>query len=677
MFSKPIESSIRTSVLIILKAAKKKADIYFTKNITAKINRLDDFETLKFIDKELRLVKRKIKKSKYPFYIENCNSPDWIVSQFASRAYLLNIDESEELKEAVFIGVYRNKLRTKVNKLLEKTPVYSYDKFINGEINNFFLHFPQYRNLSEEDFYKIIKWQSENVIYIISYESSMLIKKIQNHCLEIDDPFYFLRLQNTLIENLICYKGKSPNELKELLSKLYFFEDFDFGKFDNSVLMENYKLYRKDDFQWHKTDYNSIKKILDIIKGKPTGLFSNEFLVFRTIDRIGFWINGIINESQIQNEYIIPDYQRELENVQFEAQEEIEKLADTMYDFINNEEHNSENIKKYLLNLYENNRFKYNKINDKGLLHMLADDRQDILINYFTTNAFFRNNTEQVANNLKELIIVREVAWDILVAHDNFFDNKNIYDTIDNGFSDINLLINKMVLNKKLYKAGKKAQMDFFSNFHKYSLPIDYHFQNVHDELKKVFSIAIKNLQKILDDAEPSNKVIYLQSRIKEIKHSELLFKQYDDDHDFKRTVNKYSNLFKEFLTIEAEFLKETINISLTVPEKEQPKLLESNATFDTILNRKNQDFIIKMLDDLSVTIDGKAIISERKKGSIRGIVEALKEHKILPNKSLDQLCKILGDKIDLKINSKLDVSNVCHEYKTEANKYISANYII
>ncbi|RKR08193.1 hypothetical protein C8C83_5428 [Flavobacterium sp. 90] len=675
MFNRPIDNSIRSEVVGSLKAATKKAEKYYNENITSKIEGLDIFESLKIIDQEFKLVKRKIKKSKYPFYTENCTSADWLVSQFASRAYLLNIDETKDLKKAVFLGIYRNKLRAQRNELLAESPAYTYEKFVNGEINSFFHHYPQYRNLSEEDFYKIIKWQSEKVIAIISYESSMLIEKIQQHCLEIDDPFFFIMMQKTIIKNLMDYTGNDPNDLKILLSQLYIFEDFNLEEFENDALLENYRSFANNEFHWNKADYNSIKNLSDVMQGGPKKVFTNEFLVFHTIEKIGFWLGTLVNESRIQQPYILPDYEKELEKVQREAAQEIENLADAMYNYINDEENSEKEVKNYLLKLYDANRIRYNKIKEKDILHMLADDRQHVLINYFTTNAFFRNNIGETAENLKELIIVRELAWEILVAHNNFFDNKNIFITLDNDFSDINMLINKMVLNKKLYKAGKKAQMDFFSNYDKYSVPIDYHFQNVHEELKKVFTIALNKLQKILDNAEPSKKVLYLQSRIKEIKQRELLFKQYQDESDFKYAVDKYSVLFKEFLTIEADFLRETFNAPPEVLEVKQKHLLEIKPEFGTITNKRNQKFIMQLLEDLGLTIDGKANISERKKGAVRGIVEALKQNKILPDKSLEILCKIIGDKIGLPINSKLDVSNISEQYKKEAEKYISENY--
>lgn len=282
-----------------------------------------------------------------------------------------------------------------------------------------------------------------------------------------------------------------------------------------------------------------------------------------------------------------------------------------------------------------------------------------------------------VANNLRELIIVHELSWYILVAHNDYFKTKNICDTQDYGISDITMLLNKMVLDKKLYKAGKKAMDNFFLNFEKYSLPFDYHIKNIQEELSNVFSIALKNLQEILDDAEPTNKVIFLQSRIKEIKQRELEYKQYEKEFNFDQRENRYSDLFKEFLIIEADFIKETIHIPrLPNIGYQQPKqLLDTKETLETIVNENDQLFIFKMMEDLSITLNGKSKLGERKKGAIRGVVEALKENKIFPDKSLDSLSRILAEKIGLKINSKLDFSETSQKYKKEANNYISNNY--
>lgn len=180
MFSKLINSSLKIKVNTILKSAKRKADKAFAENIASKTKDLDDFESLKIIDREYKALKKKIKRSDYPFYIENSNTPEWLLTQFASRTNLLNIDESSELEEAIYLGKYRSNISKNIVKILKKIPSYSYEQFVNGEVCRFFLFFKEYKNIAEDDYYKIIKWQSENIISIINYEISMLIKKFKS-----------------------------------------------------------------------------------------------------------------------------------------------------------------------------------------------------------------------------------------------------------------------------------------------------------------------------------------------------------------------------------------------------------------------------------------------------------------------------------------------------------------
>ena len=175
-FSKPINSSIKLKVKTIFKSSKRKADKVYSENIASRVKGLDNFESLKILDSEYQIVKKKIKKSKYPFYIENSNVPEWVITQFASRTYLLNIDESIELEESIFLGKYKDNLFKAIEKIRKDIPLYTFEKFINGEICNYFFSFINHRNLSEEDFYKMVQWQFAPIFKIVSYECTFFIK---------------------------------------------------------------------------------------------------------------------------------------------------------------------------------------------------------------------------------------------------------------------------------------------------------------------------------------------------------------------------------------------------------------------------------------------------------------------------------------------------------------------
>ena len=157
ILSKPINNSIKVKVNTILKAAKRRADNYFDENIKSKIKDLDNYDRLVILQEEYEKIKKSIQKSEYIFYIEYASSPDWLISQYASRTFLLNIDESEILEEAVFIDKYRSNLYKAIEKIRKEIPLYTYDDFTNGKICKYFQTFKYYRQTTEEDYYKIIK----------------------------------------------------------------------------------------------------------------------------------------------------------------------------------------------------------------------------------------------------------------------------------------------------------------------------------------------------------------------------------------------------------------------------------------------------------------------------------------------------------------------------------------
>jgi hypothetical protein len=394
------------------------------------------------------------------------------------------------------------------------------------------------------------------------------------------------------------------------------------------------------------------------------------------LDKLGIWLDEVINGKNVFDEYNFPNYQLELKKVQNDAKIEIESLVKTIDDFINDESKTDEDVKIYLRELLEIYRNRFNQIEDKKIMHLLSDENKHILLSFFTTNSFFGNDIVKVSKNLKENIIVNEMAWTVAVTYYDFFNTKKVFDDKNYGITEVSLLLNKMVLNRKLYKKAKKAQMTFFAEFNEFSLPIDIHFKNIQEGFKSIFSLALKYLQDILDDAEPSNKILFLQSRIKEIKQREIEMRLYEDEFEITDDDFKYSNLFKQFLEVESEFLKETIVINnFALPKVVQPQLIENKSeNLIDIIDVSKLDYIINMLEDLSITNNGKSVLGERRKGAIRGIVESLKENSILPNINLDKLCKLIAAKIQLDLNSKLDFSTTSNEYYKKANEYINSN---
>jgi hypothetical protein len=212
--------------------------------------------------------------------------------------------------------------------------------------------------------------------------------------------------------------------------------------------------------------------------------------------------------------------------------------------------------------------------------------------------------------------------------------------------------------------------MDFY-----YNLPIDFALYNLLQKNISLFEKSRSHLLDVLDNAESNKKILYLQTRLKELKHEELnntiLVERCDccmDDED------KYLKLFKELLSIEADFIRETAQISPLpfLPAQNKPffELKEVNS-FENFLSKEKQVYILKLLEDLSITLDGKYNLTERKKSALRGIVEALRDCNVLPDIGIDKLCALIAARINLELKSKLNYSDTSKKFNKDAKQYI------
>lgn len=205
--------------------------------------------------------------------------------------------------------------------------------------------------------------------------------------------------------------------------------------------------------------------------------------------------------------------------------------------------------------------------------------------------------------------------------------------------------------NSDYYKNETTIIKNFFHNF----------YDEAFDEfVKSPESVAEYSFNFIEDVAGMGNDTILLE---------EFIF--------YIAVASRYLKLIS-FLEIENEAISKTKR-EKTKEKPADKKKRNSNSkspdTFVSILTEEKQTFILAMLESIGITVNGKANLSERRKSAIRGIVEALKEKGILPNKSLETLNKIIATAIGLEIKSKLDFTDTSREYNKKAIKYITENY--
>src|SRR5688572_457513 len=192
------------------------------------------------------------------------------------------------------------------------------------------------------------------------------------------------------------------------------------------------------------------------------------------------------------------------------------------------------------------------------------------------------------------------MSWRAVQIHYDIFENHRMQmPNADINHYEIMSLIHKMVLDKESYKEFGNCMDDFMDHFHNYSLPLEIHFQNSKESMENVFHKCMGRMTNILDEAESSAKILYLQSRLKQLRHRELEWKSYAKKEYFDKKELKYNSLFKEFLQIEAEFIKQTNALSL--PEVSNHKRLEA-VTFDSVFNPEKAIFVVGLMEELGIT---------------------------------------------------------------------------
>jgi hypothetical protein len=681
MISKPINSVLKSKFKEIHKAATARANQDY-KVFESKLAALDShFDKFQLLYEETRRLDKLTEDHPHQFYVQNHSSEEWLLDQFAGRCFLLNIDEAGELEDAIYLGAYDYAVSQRYWELKKEIPKYSYKDFLNGVICRYFDSFERAYNIEEADYYKIRQWQADKLVYIIDYEYRTMIKKIQQHCKTLQDPLSFILEEKDKIEAIIKLP-ENLNELKDHLSKLYVLKDLDLATLEDALLLKYFSNFKKDELSWQGVYPSLIQPLLEKVDAKYKKPLGSETTLFFTINKVADWAEQVLNGQPVQQEVNSTDWDELFAKLINEAKQLTTEIVEPIEDYAYNEELPKDDIKSYLIGKFEDYRHKFNSFEKKYLFGVVDEEMRETLRRMFITNAFFGNDLQGQYNAIKEAMIIHNVSWEIAGIYGHIFDtHKFDYPERNGSHIEIMHLLNQMVIDKDIYMEERKIMDDFMEHFHVYRLPIEMHFQNHREEMSELFRKALNRLEEHLDDAEPTNKILYLQSRLKELRQRELRYKQIkheleDDDDDLK-----YSTLFKEFLEIETDFINNVKDIdalpALTyIPKKQLTLTVSTNKTFDETFPGEKGQFVMQLLEDLSITVDGKAQLGAKKVGAIRGVVEALRENHIAPPLNLNILCCMIAEKIGTQIKSgKIDASRTSEDFLKQAKQYISANY--
>lgn len=148
--------------------------------------------------------------------------------------------------------------------------------------------------------------------------------------------------------------------------------------------------------------------------------------------------------------------------------------------------------------------------------------------------------------------------------------------------------------------------------------------------------------------------------------NQELLLKE------FTKGEKRYIKTIKKWLDNEKNFLKEIQPNIINIPNTSKKEI----KTFTTIITcKEKREYIYNILEYFgAINSERISILTKRKKGVLRGVVEALMDCKILPQSGLHNLCTIIAKDIKLELGSKLDYHDTAKRIHKEAKQYIKDN---
>jgi 8-oxo-dGTP pyrophosphatase MutT (NUDIX family) len=104
MEAKHINELLEKKVTSIFNSAREAAIREFVEAIGIKLSQLDLFHQLKLLMEEYDRLETLEQASEHPYYIHNHAALTNLLNQFSSRAFLLNVDESDILFDCIKLG---------------------------------------------------------------------------------------------------------------------------------------------------------------------------------------------------------------------------------------------------------------------------------------------------------------------------------------------------------------------------------------------------------------------------------------------------------------------------------------------------------------------------------------------------------------------------------------------
>ncbi len=600
-----LENIVEVKFDEIFNNAKQKAETDFNNDYLAKIQNLSHFEKFRFVYEKYEWIE-KVLETVNPFYSEAPDNYKSLLKIFAARVVLLNYDESNDLFTGIYTSFLRNHLLELKLELKKEIPKYTFQDFIDGKYDPYFLELEYFFHIEEADYYKIKDWQSKKLLEIVGLESQILIARLQEKLNAEIHPETLLKLQKEIFDTKINGQTyEDVTSLIQVLKKFIFLDGYDFEQLNSTETLNDFNQFNSERIFWGKIHPANIERVRKQYLKNKNAAFTPSYLLFFSINKVIVWIEEVLKSGNYFQPFIYPDlhniYFAALQKASIEAESKIAELEMGLSRKSKTER------KQAVFHVLEKLRHEANEREFFRYYYQMLDDEK-VLENLFVTNAFLDNDVEAHVNHLIKAYSLKESIYHFWFMWEDITGKMQIRleDDYSSNFLEVIHLSESMPFDAELKRRIGNTLHQTFEDFETMHLPMDFIHRNTEELMKDIFFDSLENLTTFLETSPQANKMAYIYSKVKELKKRELELKRYADDFDFK-DGGTYTRLFKEYLEIEADYIEKFNNIDfipvLKSLNSEKVKALPEPKEFSFGL-RPSDKPIISLIRQLCLAVD-------------------------------------------------------------------------
>ncbi|MCU4155237.1 hypothetical protein J1N10_04575 [Carboxylicivirga sp. A043] len=557
-----IEGVVEEKFYSIYNEAADKAERDFKENYLKEIEGKHLLEQYKFLSEKYNWLDEKVDDLN-PFYTEGYDNTDALLKTFASRSFILRIDESEILWDSIYFSIIKSKVVDLLSEAKKKIPPYTYQDFLNGKHDPYFLELDYLYHISKEDYYAIKIWQVDKFIDVVSYESQILITLLQKELeSELRPQDYLNKLKQFYESRIEGQLFEDAEDLVSQLKKLPFMKGCDFSKLNQPSALANFIKFSENIIYWGQITPPNIKQIKAIMEQNPTAAFTPAYTLFYSINKVMLWVDDALDSGNFFQPIEAPNLEDIFTSTCQNAEQLAEKKIRTLSKGFSRLSVNDK--KQRLYDILEGLR---HELNEEGLFqdYYQVIYNESVVKYFLFTNAFMSNQPDRHIEHFTKAWVINECLehfwseWGDLTGKVQIsMIGKASFD-----FMEAMQMVRAMPFDVDLYRRISNMFEKVANSLESHRTPIDFIQRNLEEAMRDLFFDCIENLSAHLAKSPIPHKDAYISSKLNDLRIRQIELKRYEGRIN-RKSEDTYTKIFQDCLEAQKQYINDFRNIDFT-----------------------------------------------------------------------------------------------------------------